>query len=121
MGLVASGRSLGCLLQSTTTMRGGKSGLKERITLITSRPRMSVIAVLCLLVVVTMTTVCTFTDADPVQADTVEISKQGSSQETSGVAAPEDHKENSAADPLHWAEPFVLSEKEVLEARAEAL
>lgn len=106
VGLVAAGASPGSLLQTATTMRSGKSGLKERVALIAGPPRMPVPAVVCLLAAVTMTTACTFTSAAPEPADTTETSRQ----ELTGGAAP--------ADP---AEPFTPSGDEVLAARNIAL
>lgn len=65
VGLVAAGVSPGSLLQTATTMRSGKSGLKERIALIARKPRMLAVTALCLLIVVAGAAACTFTGAKP--------------------------------------------------------
>lgn len=63
VGLVAAGASPGSLLQTATTMRSGKRGLKERIALIAKKPRMLAITALCLTIVVAGAAACTFTGA----------------------------------------------------------
>jgi beta-lactamase regulating signal transducer with metallopeptidase domain len=61
--MVARGASPAGLLQTATTMHSGKSGLRERISLIAKRPRMLAVTALCLAAVVAVTVVCTFTGA----------------------------------------------------------
>lgn len=65
VGLVAAGVSPGSLLQTATTMRSGKSGLKERVALIAKKPRMLAVTALCLVTVVAGAAACTFTGAKP--------------------------------------------------------
>lgn len=121
VGLVAAGVSPGSLLQTATAMYSGKSGLKERVALIAEKPRMLAVTALCLLAVVGATAACTFTDAEPEQADTVEISKQENSQEPADRAAQEGRDEKNADASADGKEPFLPSEDEVLEARRLAL
>ena len=85
------------------------------------RPRVPVTAELCLLVVVTMTTACAFTGAEPEQEDTMETSQQSGSQEQTDGAAPEDSGEADGAAFAVQTELFTPSEDEVLKARKLAL
>ena len=118
MGLVTAGASPESLLQTATSMYGG-SGLKERIALIAKRPRMPVTTVLCVLTAVTMTTACTFTNAEPEQ--TMETSQQGDSQELTNGDTPEVPGETDGTAFTIQTEHFTPSEDEVLEARKIAL
>lgn len=77
VGLVAAGVSPGSLLQTATTMRSGKSGIKERIALIAKKPRMLAVTALCLVTVVAIATAATFTGARPDRTGAVELPKLG--------------------------------------------
>ena len=52
------------LLQTATTMAEKRSGLRERVALLVSRPRTLAAAAVCLLLVVCLTVGCTFTGAE---------------------------------------------------------
>lgn len=77
VGLVAAGASPGSLLQTATTMRSGKSGLKERIALIARKPRMLAVTAVCLVTVVAIAAAVTFTGAKADRAGTVELPELG--------------------------------------------
>lgn len=77
VGLVAAGASPGSLLQTATTMRSGKGGLKERIALIAQKPRMLAVTALCLLTAVAMIAAITFTGAKPDRTGAVELPELG--------------------------------------------
>lgn len=77
VGLVAAGVSPGSLLQTATTMRSGRSGLKERIALIAEKPRMLAVTALCLVTVVAVAAAATFTGARPDRSGAVELPELG--------------------------------------------
>lgn len=81
VGLVAAGVSPGSLLQTATTMRSGKSGLKERIALIAQKPRMLAVTAVCLLTAVAIAAAATFTGARPRRTGAVELPELGISLE----------------------------------------
>lgn len=73
------------LLRTATTMNFGKSGLKERISLIVKRPRTAAWALVILLLAAVFVTGCTFTGA---QAGEPEL--EGFIAENTGLTAGED-------------------------------
>lgn len=81
VGLVTAGVSPGSLLQTATTMRSGKSGLKERIALIAKKPRMLAVTAVCLLTAVAIAAAATFTGARPPRTGAVELPELGISLE----------------------------------------
>ncbi|WP_295583989.1 M56 family metallopeptidase [uncultured Oscillibacter sp.] len=76
VGLVAAGVSPGSLLQTATTMRSGKSGLKERVALIAKKPRMLAVTALCLVTVVAIAAAATFTGARPDRTDAASLTAE---------------------------------------------
>ena len=93
VGLVAAGASPGSLLQTATTMRSGKGGLKERIALIAQKPRMLAVTALCLLTAVAMIAAITFTGAKPDRTGAVELPELGISLIIPEELALEDYSE----------------------------
>lgn len=77
VGLVAAGVSPGSLLQTATTMRSGKSGLKERVALIAQKPRMLAVTALCLVTAVAVAAAATFTGARADRSAAVELPELG--------------------------------------------
>lgn len=65
LSMVSPRRDSADLLSCATTMTSGKRGLRERITLLTKRPKTVAAAAVCLLLAVAMAAGCTFTGARP--------------------------------------------------------
>ena len=61
VGMIAAGRT--SLMQTATTMTGGKKRVKERVSLIARRPKTVAAAALALVVVLALAVGCTFTGA----------------------------------------------------------
>lgn len=104
VGLVAAGVSPGSLLQTATTMRSGKSGLKERIALIAQKPRMLAVTAVCLLTAVAIAAAATFTGARPQRSGAVDLPELGISLEV-----PEGLTLTNYSDTLGYGGGYLLS------------
>ena len=96
VGLVAAGVSPGSLLQTATTMRSGKSGLKERVALIAKKPRMLAVTALCLVTVVAIAAAATFTSARSDRTDAAELTAEERTAQIRAVLSqvPEEYADN---------------------------
>lgn len=70
IGLVAVSSSPAHLLQTATTMVDRKRGLKERLLLITKRPRMLAVTAAAVVLIAAVAAVCTFAGAEEKEAPT---------------------------------------------------
>ena len=104
VGLVAAGVSPGSLLQTATTMRSGKSGLKERIALIAKKPRMLAVTAVCLLTAVAIAAAATFTGARPDRSGAVELPELGIS-----LTVPEGLTLSDYSETLGYGGGYLLS------------
>lgn len=68
------------LLQTATTMKATKKQMKERIQMIANQPKKLIAALLCLLLLVSVTVGCTFTGAEKEKTDQPSASSQESTQ-----------------------------------------
>lgn len=65
LSMVSPRRDPASLFSCATTMTSGKRGLRERITLLTKRPKTAAAAAICLLMAVCVSAGCTFTGPKP--------------------------------------------------------
>ncbi len=68
------------LLQTATTMKATKKQMKERIQMIARKPKKLIAALLCLLLIVSVTVGCTFTGGEAEKPDLPSASTQESTQ-----------------------------------------
>ena len=85
------------LLQTATTMTGSAKGLKQRIHMIVKRPKMAVYALICLILVASVTIGCTFTGGkkpDKQTGDPMETTESTENTE------PTDSKKDTPTQPV---------------------
>lgn len=70
VGMIAQAGRAEKLLQTATTMKATKQQMKERVQMIAAKPKRLIAALICLLLIVTLTAACTFAGAKAETPDT---------------------------------------------------
>lgn len=106
--LVARRRTAGDLLSVATTMTGGRSSIRERITLIAKRPRTLLMALPAVLLIVAVAVGCTFTGADGDEEMTAPSGPagEGTAGEAADLSVLEGRYGCYAFDSLTYLAPF---------------